>query len=303
MNNFKKIQLIICVLISSLLIAQQEAVVSIPFPASVVKLLIKPSETNSAIKNFDSAHLVIYNPNGKQGKLLVFLPGTNGVAVNGPQDFFATAIKQGYRVISLQYITVPAVAQVCIGDTLSKNPLCTEEFRTHRIFGNNDFSLILDQPQDAIIPRLKSLLEYLNINDPRGNWKFYLENGVPIWNIIALAGQSQGGGMAAFIGKQLLVNRVISFSGGWDFAAKNEIAKWYYSKSITPDYRWNATYHISEPTASILEETYKAMKIPSNHIYRLDKEVRPDKLAHGEGVKNPAYVKVWKEMMGIGELR
>lgn len=302
MIYFKQIQLIICVLISSWVIAQKE-INSIRLSSSASTLLIKPSETNDAIKIFDSAHLVIYDPSRKQGKLLVFLPGTNGVAANGPRDFFATAIQQGYRVISLQYITVPAVSQVCIGDTLLNNPLCSEDFRIRRIYGNNDFSLIPDQTQDAIIPRFTSLLKYLIKNDPKGNWEFYIDNGVPIWNIIALAGQSQGGGMAAFIGKQLLVNRVIDFSGGWDFSAKNEIAKWYYSKSITPDYRWYATYHKAEPTASILNETYKAMKIPSNHIYHLNMEVRPDKLAHSEGVKNPVYMRIWREMMGIGELR
>ena len=55
-----------------------------------------------------------------------------------------------------------------------------------------------------------------------------LENGEPKWSEIALAGQSQGGGMSAFIAKDHVVARVIDFSGGWDYSAKGKIAKWYF---------------------------------------------------------------------------
>ena len=37
---------------------------------------------------------------------------------------------------------------------------------------------------------------------------------------IVVTGQLQGGRMAAFIAQREIVARVITFSGGWDFAVK-----------------------------------------------------------------------------------
>ena len=266
----------------------------------VVIFKIKPSTTDPAIKVFNSPHLVLYDPSINQGKLLLFLPGTGGVAEKGPSDFFETAIQQGYRVINLSYINNQAVSAICLGQSLANDSNCAEKFRIKRIYGNSTTSLIPDEPQDAIMNRFTKLLIYLADFDRQGNWGMYLENGVPKWDKIAVAGQSQGGGMAAFIAKRVLVARIISFSGGWDHSAKNKIAGWYFQESVTPPDRWYGTYNIDEPAAATIAETYKAMAIPENHIYSLKFEVRPGHNAHGEGLKNPAYKQLWIAMLGVG---
>lgn len=125
--------------------------------------------------------------------------------------------------------------------------------------------------------------------------------------MITVSGQSQGGGMAAFIAQRKLVNRIITFSGGWDFSErhkskKNKIAKWYSHKSITPPERWFGTYHVEEPMASIIAETYTAMAIPETHTYALDHNVREGKRAHGEAIRNLVYKKHWIEILGDGRL-
>lgn len=270
------------------------------FPEHYAVLKIEPSKTDSEIKAANSPHLVVYNPSAKQGKLLLFLPGTGGIAVKGPKELFLTAVNQGYHVINLSYINTPAVARICKGQTLIENSDCTEAFRTKRIYGNNKFSLINDESQDAIVNRLAKLLIYLSEHDKKGNWGAYLENGIPIWDQIAVSGQSQGGGMAAFIAKNQLVSRVIDFSGGWDYFAKNEIAKWYFKSSITPANRWYGIYHVKEPMASTILESYKAMAIPDNQIYPLKLEVREGRKAHGEGVRNTRYKPQWIEMFSVG---
>jgi hypothetical protein len=75
---------------------------------SIKVLEIKPSATDPTIQAADIPHQVLYNPSIKQGKLLLFMPGTNGIATKGPRKFFDTAIQQGYRVINLSYINFPA---------------------------------------------------------------------------------------------------------------------------------------------------------------------------------------------------
>jgi hypothetical protein len=264
-------------------------------------LEIKPSETDARITEADTPHLIAYDPTIKNNKLFLFMPGTNGIALRGPKNLFLTAINQGYKVINLSYINTPAVARICKGENLEEDSKCTDEFRTMRIFGTNNFPLITDKPYDAIENRLVKLLKYLSENDKEGNWSTYLDGEHPKWEEIAVAGQSQGGGMAAFIAKQYVVARVIDFSGGWDYSAKNQIAFWYSYKSATPLDRWYGTYHAQEPMASTIEETYIAMKIPESHIYAFNLSFPEGKKAHSNGVRNTNYMKEWIELLGKGD--
>ncbi len=181
-----------------------------------------------------------------------------------------------------------------------ENSNCTAEFRTRRIYGNNDFSLIKDEPQDAIVSRLTKLLIYLSDNDKNGNWSYYLENGAPKWSEIAVSGQSQGGGMAAFIAQEHLVARVVDFSGGWDYSEGKKIATWYSNKSVTPDNLWYGTYHAKEPNAKVIKETYDALGIPENQIYKFNLPVPEGKKGHSNGVRNTGYTTQWIELLGKG---
>lgn len=267
--------------------------------AEITVLKIKPSKTDASIKQFDTPHLIMYNPEANPGKLLLFLPGTNGKADNGLANFFKTALEVGYRVISLCYIDTPSVSVTCNGDNLAEDMQCAEAFREKRIFGKNTSSLIPDEPQDAIMNRFIKLLLYLAKHDRSGKWDNYIENGQPKWSIISVCGQSQGGGMAAYIAKKISVARVIDFSGGWDHRAKRKIANWYFSPSVTPMQNWFAAYNVNEPNAKTILETYNALSIPEENIYPLNLGVDRDK-AHVDGIRNPSYKKIWIEMLGSG---
>ncbi|MEP6673893.1 MAG: hypothetical protein ABJA78_02015 [Ferruginibacter sp.] len=274
------------------------------------KLIVKPRITDAAIHNWDTAHIVYYDPAIKNNKILLWLTGTNGTTNNMPGDFLNLALEKGYRVIALSFISVPAVSEICIGDALSSNINCAADFRRRRIYGDNNFSLIPDEPQDAIIPRLVKLLKWLAKNDAAGNWSQYLETNSlkPAWNKIAIAGQSQGGGMAEFIAQRETVARVISFSGGWDYSNSKEkkIARWYADKSITPMKNWYATYNINELAAKPLEEICTTLHIPAENIFALDKPLLNTNTAghpnpyHVDGIRNPAYRSVWISMLGSG---
>lgn len=277
-------------------IAQEDAL----FPKPNIVLTVEPSNTDSRIKNANTPHFIVYNPTIKQGKLLLFLPGTNGIALKGPKNLFYTAIQQGYAVINLSYINTPAIARICKDDNLVKNSNCGEEFRNRRVYGDTIFSLIDDEPHDAILNRFTKLLIYLSKNDEKGKWGHYLENGEPKWQEIVLAGQSQGGGMAAFIAKTHLVARVIDFSGGWDYSAKDKIAYWYSKSSVTPVDRWYGTYHVEEPAAPTIIKTYKAMNIPQKNVYAFDLEVPTGKRAHSNGIRNIGYTDKWISLLGKG---
>ncbi|MCT2409131.1 hypothetical protein NZD88_16405 [Chryseobacterium antibioticum] len=272
-------------------------------------LKVRPSEADPTVRNWDSVHVVYYDRAIKNNKVLLWLTGTNGSTNNVPISFFKTALDQGYRIIALSFISTPGVSQVCVGNKLSKDIDCAAEFRRKRIYGDTVFSSIPDEYQDAIVPRLIKLLQYLSKNDKEGFWSQYLNQstGKPVWSDIALAGQSQGGGMAEFIAQHESVARVISFSGGWDYSDSKtkKIAGWYFKKLITRPENVFATYHVQEVAAKQLDKINKTLHIPADNVFALDQPLLKQKKSnnnpyHTEGIKNPVYKPIWIKMLGSG---
>jgi hypothetical protein len=258
---------------------------------------IKPSDTDLAIKRYDRFHYVLFNENtGPGASLFVYLTGTGG-RPPGPTVFFHAAADAGYRVISLDYNDEPAVAVFCP----PKPPACSGNFRRMRIYGDGaslDPSFD-NSSSESIVNRLVKLLTYLDKQDPQQGWSGYLDNGAPKWERIALAGQSQGAGMAAYIAKQHVVERVILFSSPWDFVRSNgnvrTLAPWIAMRSKTPPERWFGGYHARENEAELLAKSYTALRIPPDNI-RIFKRDLPasqppgqENPFHAEGLTNPAY--------------
>jgi hypothetical protein len=270
-----------------------------PAHAEMVRLDVRPSTTASEIQAADAAHIVLFDTSNANGNLMLWMPGTLGSPRVGPQiNFPQFAAQSGYRVVMLSYNTEQGVSNICIGKTLRANRPCAEDFRRKRIFGNGSFALIADQPQDAIVFRLTKLLQHLAATRKDERWEQYLNtDGSPRWERIAVAGQSQGGGHAAFIAKTRPVARVVMLSGGWDMSAPGQIADWYAQPSMTPPERWYAAYHVEEPTAATMAEISRALKVPASNVIALDKPVRGAR-AHGEGMSNPAYQSWWQFALG-----
>ena len=273
-------------------------------------LHVKPSATNAAIHAWDTTHVVYYDPTVTSNRILLWMAGTNGTPLALPTELINTALSQGYRVIALSYITVPAVSQICIGAQLNADIDCAEHYRRRRVYGDNTFTLINDEPQDAIIPRLSKLLQWLNTNDAAGKWSNYLaaDGTTPKWSTIAVCGQSQGGGMAEFIAQRENVARMISFSGGWDYsnARDKKIAGWYSKPSVTPMEKWFATYNVKELAAKEIREISTTLRIPSDQIFALDQPLANPNAAnaanpyHGDGIRNVVYKPIWLRMLGRG---
>jgi predicted esterase len=260
---------------------------------------IKPSETDPRIKRFDAAHYVVFNrETGPGANLLVFLPGTGGEPP-GPVPFLKMAADAGYRVISLAYNDVPAVAVYC---PRKPDPACSEKFRGMRIYGDGmSLDPAIDNTRaESIVNRLVKLLQYLDRREPGRGWAGYLANGAPNWGRIVLAGQSQGAGMAAFIAKQHAVARVILFSSPWDFVVsrgnERRLASWVAWPAMTPPERWFGGYHERENMATLIAQAYADLRIPPDHIrvFRLDlpparRGTTSANPYHGEGIGNPDY--------------
>jgi pimeloyl-ACP methyl ester carboxylesterase len=232
-----------------------------------------PSDTDPELKRYAKPNLVL-TKNGlpRTAKLLVFLPGTGGEP-NGSWPFLEAGADAGYRVIGLMYDNNPSVVPTCGPQA---DPACADRFREKRIFGDGVSSDIDDLPVESVVNRLVKLLQYLDKNFADEGWGRYLLDGQPNWSRIAVAGHSQGGGVAAYIAKKRSVYRVINLSGAWDRSEPaKQWAPWISSPSATPMDRWYAAYHAKESNAAPMREAYVVLKIPPDHIRVLTLEPNP----------------------------
>lgn len=262
--------------------------------------LIAPHATNVRLAESDPPHVAISPPHQaapeQNEHLLVWLAGTGGDPLGAPSAFLRVALAKGYRIVALSYPTTPAVAQVCTQRRVFDMPDCAERFRQMRVFGDRPFSLIDDRQDDAIVPRLTKLLQHLASQDNGGNWGRYLEGDYPRWERIVIAGQSQGGGMAAYLAKVQKLAGVLVFSGGWDLGPNGRSADWYRKASSTPMDRWHATYHVSEPKALELSRIYRDLGLPAPQTHALTGPVAGQS-PHVEGVRNDLYAPIWQRML------
>ena len=180
-------------------------------------------------------------------------------------------------------------------------------FRQRRLYGDIAFAGIPDRPADAIVARLGKLLRHLAEVDPAHGWDRYLEDGRPRWSRIAVAGQSQGGGMAEYLGKRETLARVLAFSGGWDHAAqRGKPAAWYADEPATPPERWYYAYHVEERFADQLAGIAEMLRLPAGHVIALDGSLsaqaqRSRMPGHGSSIHDAVYLPVWERMLGRGD--
>lgn len=258
-------------------------------------LTVPPQATDARLGADEPPHMVVYDPAVAE-PLWVWLPGTHGRADANHKALFQAVREAGFRLLSLSYLDAEAVSQVCKGPRLAAYRACAVDFRQQRVWGDAKSSPIADRPEDAIVPRLTHLLKYLATQDPEGQWGSYLHGDEPLWSRIVLAGQSQGGGMAAYLAKTRAVAGVMMFSGGWDRESPSALSRWYRQPSATPASRWHATYNVAEPQADLLAAVYSALAIPPAQVHALDLPVVA-KQPHGDGIVNPAYAPLWRQML------
>ena len=140
-----------------------------------------------------------------------------------------------------------------------------------------------------------------------------MANGVPDWQRIAVAGHSQGAGMAAFLAKRTPVARVALLSGPLDFVwPSHGPAPSLAAPSATPGERWYGLYHGEERQAALLRQAYGALGLAPDQIRVLrlapdgwapdafHKSVVVDPLTPRAADGSPAYAADWAFLLGGG---
>lgn len=183
-----------------------------------------------------------------KNKLLVFLPGTGGKPKDHYTEFCKTAANEGYHSIGLVYKNTISISDSC-GTLANNGPNCSEDARMEIIYGTPLSPQVNVDSANSIMNRLTKLLYYLESNYPTKGWDNYIDTTTMDihWEKIALAGHSQGGGHAALIARDTLVNRVLFFNCPSDrdtnLTTPLNQPQWFYDSHITPDSVYYAFYH------------------------------------------------------------
>ena len=217
------------------------AVLTVIVPSLSVERQVNATLTDSNITAIPSTgeapHLAI-NPSAsvnQRGKLLVFLPGTQGRPAQYSYILRAGAAR-GFHAVGLNYPNQTAMGTLCQS---SADPDCYWTARNVVIFGNgtpvNGQSAVTQA--DSLVNRLNKLLNWLNNANPSEGWsQFLLTNQTVDWSKVVLAGHSQGGGHVGVLTKTVSLSRAIYFSSPEDWnELSNRPASWTSMRpNVTP---------------------------------------------------------------------
>jgi hypothetical protein len=295
---------------------------AIPAPA---KYVVDPAATDSAIDSSHGSHGASFNVSvTPRGSLFVFMPGTGG-APGGYQLVVQAAANNGFHAIGLAYDNPVSVVDLCSGSTDTD---CAGKVREERFSGQDVSPLVSVTAANGIQNRLTKMLVYLAQQNPQDNWGQFLDDDGNIqWQRVRLSGHSQGGGMAGYISKQKLVERVCFFSSPGDIDdVLHELAAWVTAFGLTPAARYFGFSHQRDGQLpwTLIEKQWTALgmdsfgafvdvdtvAVPFNQSHmlssNLDKSVNiPDGQAyHGitvvdavtplDGTGLPVYRRVWQ---------
>jgi len=151
------------------------------------------------------------NSNTKRNQLFILFPGS-GSPPSAATKLGGVASFVGYHFIGLAYANNGSISDLCRGSQLTD---CHATVISERIYGdgNGDISnLVAVSAANSVIGRLKSLLTKLVAQYPNQNWEQYLVADELQWNKVVVSGASQGGKTAAFLSRDIEVNRAVLLS-------------------------------------------------------------------------------------------
>ncbi len=157
-----------------------------------------------------------------RNQLFVFLPGSTSVPIYY-QDILKEAAAKGFHALGLTYENATLVGTLIQSYSNPAQPAFDPDAagKVHDavLYGTNagnQLSTITVSAADSIENRLLKAIKYLDAQYPSEGWGQYAVGGAIQWNLIRLAGHSQGGSQAAYTATKITLPRVISFDSPSD---------------------------------------------------------------------------------------
>lgn len=233
-----------------------------PVIADFTSHRIAPKDTDPAIDNWMEDHIAGFDEKAmSNGKLLVHLAAMNGLPDQSIL-ILSEAAHAGYHVIGLRYPNDVNIGSECASD-MDAN--CYENMRLEVIDGMDRSPKINVNAANSIVNRLVKLLEYLNNKFPAEGWASYLDTGKPLYTSIAFSGHSQGGGHAALIARNQIVDRVLMFAAPPDGKDGNPPVpgKWVNANTATANLFYYGLIHTKDPAFNLITYNWTALNLGS----------------------------------------
>lgn len=249
-----------------------EGIASAPPP--YVERTVLPLATDPTISTDLENHVAI-NPQPAvtaRGKLFVFLPATGGTPVHY-LSILRLGAARGYHSIGLNYPNQVSVGELCL---FSDDTDCHGKVRREVITGEDSSTLGTVLPADAIVSRLRKLLQYLDQRAPTEGWGQYLDQGQIVWSKITVAGHSQGGGHAGMMSKLFAMDRAVYFSSPGDWRVPGNVpASWTALPNVTAAARQYGFLHLQD-SAALIGGDWAAMGLDAFGAMTLAEDIGSD---------------------------
>jgi hypothetical protein len=205
----------------------------------------------------------------RQDKLVVFLTGDQSIPSQSTRLLTSFA-RYGFPTIGLSYDTDDAAAALQPCKELGiegKAQTCYLEQRRRRLYGisNPAFPYAAVAPEDAVIPRLVALLNYLGATDPDGDWYRFLNftRVTPSYRRIVFVGWSFGAGLVEQLGRDKLIQAGILLDGMKDpYDILGVVKNAPLSPGITAGCRLFGVYDANQPEPDMLLDQWTSIGMP-----------------------------------------
>ncbi len=199
---------------------------------------VLPRDTDPGISAALGAHQVfVGNCPTARGQLLVWLPGTGGLASpTGP--LLQLAARNCMHAVGLNYPNETSAVGDCVRER--PEPDCYAAWRLEKVDGMDRSPKINVAPADSVDNLLLKLLRYLAMQHPDEGWEQYLDGAAVRWDKVIVGGISQGGGQAAMLAKVHSVARVVMLAAVTDSVGslRGPAPAWESHPGATPPERY-----------------------------------------------------------------
>lgn len=197
-----------------------------------MKGFLAPKECDPRIAGWTAPHYLCRNERvADSGLLCLILPGTGGL----PRDYRKLADQAadlGFHALALRYPNDVSVNELADGD-LSRH----DALRRVVLDGEAREGMDAMAPGECLLDRLRAALVHAASARPAENWGQFLSDGAIAWERVAAVGHSLGGGYAALLAKDHLLERVLMLGwADWDRSAGG-LADWIAGEWATPPER------------------------------------------------------------------
>lgn len=143
------------------------------------------------------------------GKLVIFLPGANNLAIWWA-DHGQILANFGFHVVVPHYNNRWSSNGTCDG----QGGDCSLNTRWEALSGEDVSSAIAIPRRDSAEGRVVAMLQHLKEEDPGGDWGYYLDGDALRYDRMIIAGISHGGASAALYGERRAFTRVVIHASG-----------------------------------------------------------------------------------------